>query len=187
MGQTYRQQDCVELCIQQEVMKKCNCYALSLPYLNLTDTANKPCLNINESYCAYKLEKTFNPSECQTKSCPLECDTVKYELSLSSQTNPGLKEFYSLSAKEIDHYEKLLGRRPLTYDLFKSMWISLVVCYPTLEYTMISETPKVTLIDLFTQIGGSLSLFVSFSVFTLFEFIELALLCLKILIFKWNI
>ena len=184
MGQTYRQQDCVELCIQQEVMKKCNCYALSLPYLNLTDTAKKPCLNINESYCAYKLEKTFNPSECQTKSCPLECDTVKYELSLSSQTNPGLKEFYSLSAKEIDHYEKLLGRRPLTYDLFKSMWISLVVCYPTLEYTMISETPKVTLIDLFTQIGGSLSLFVSFSVFTLFEMIELAVLCLNVLIFK---
>jgi hypothetical protein len=165
-------------------MKKCNCFALSYQYLNLTDIKYKPCLNLNQSYCIYQQEKSFNTSECQVKSCPLECDSVKYELSLSSQTNPSLKEFYSLSAYDKDHYEKLLGRSPLTYDLFKSMWISLNVYYPTLEYTMISETPKITLIDLFTQIGGSLSLFVSFSVFSLFEFIELALLCLNVFIFK---
>jgi hypothetical protein len=53
-----------------------------------------------------------------------------------------------------------------------------------LEYTQITELPKMDTYDLLTQIGGALGLFVSFSVFTLFETIELFILILRALIIK---
>jgi hypothetical protein len=39
------------------------------------------------------------------------------------------------------------------------------VHYPNLQYTLLTESPKTTLADLFSQIGGALGMFVSFSVF----------------------
>ena len=45
-----------------------------------------------------------------------------------------------------------------------------------MTYTSLTESPKTSIADLFSQIGGGLGLFVSFSVFTLFEFIELFIL-----------
>ena len=108
---------------------------------------------------------------------------MRYDLSLSSLINPHLKEYNSFSAKEIANYEKTLGVN-LTYEFFKSTWISVKVYYTSLQYTEISESPKITIIDLFTQIGGSLSMFVSFSIFTLFELIEILILFVYSLLYK---
>ena len=96
-----------------------------------------------------------------------------------------MKEFYSLSQQDIAKYQSILGNnKTLTYDLFKSIWINLWIYYPSLDYTLITESPKTTVTELFTQIGGSLGLFVSFSVFTIFEFIEIFLLIMHSLIFR---
>jgi len=75
----------------------------------------------------------------------------------------------------------MLGRN-LTFDLFQTMWVTLRVFYPSLEYTEITETPQTTIFDLFTQIGGSLGLFISFNVFTLFELAEILILILHALL-----
>jgi hypothetical protein len=55
-----------------------------------------------------------------------------------------------------------------------------------LSYTILTESPKTSIADLFSQIGGGLGLFVSFSVFTLFEFIELFILVIYGLLAKTN-
>ena len=55
-----------------------------------------------------------------------------------------------------------------------------------MRYTSITESPKTSIADLFSQIGGGLGLFVSFSVFTLFEFIELFILVICGLLAKTN-
>jgi hypothetical protein len=188
LNRTYRQQDCFELCIQEQIIDKCGCYALQYPNLNFKNN-QQPCLNLSSYYCIDTQANTFDALKCQTRECPLECDTVTYDLSLSFLTNPGLKELYSFTQDEVTSYENMFDNSSIhnvtfTYDLFKSMWVSVWVYYPTLEYTLILETPKVTLIDLLTQIGGSLGLFVSFSVFTLFELIEALFLVARILLFK---
>jgi len=64
----------------------------------------------------------------------------------------------------------------LTFDLMKEYSLLFNVYYPFMRYTCITESPKTSIADLFSQIGGGLGLFVSFSVFTLFEFIELFIL-----------
>jgi hypothetical protein len=174
-NQTYRQQDCFNLCMQRDIIDKCKCYDLN--YANLNRNNVKPCLNLSEYACLNEIKKNFDVELCRQVSCPLECNSIKYDLGLSSLLNPHLKEYNSFSAQELANYERVLGAN-LTYDLFRSAWVNLKVYYPTLQYTYISETPKVSLIDLCTQIGGSLGMFVSFSVFTLFELIEILVLVL---------
>ena len=62
--------------------------------------------------------------------------------------------------------------------------LSFNVYYPYLGFTSLTESPKTSITDLFSQIGGSLGLFVSFSIFTLFEIIELIILVFRGLLAK---
>jgi hypothetical protein len=179
-NQVYRQFDCFKLCIQQNIIQNCGCYNLEYSSLN---TNLRPCLNLTDYVCLDSQKKKFNAEECQANSCPLECNTIKYDLSYSSLINPGLKEYNLLSAQDVSSYSRILGEN-LTYDTFKSIWVNIWIYYPTLQYTQITVQPKISIIDLFTQIGGSLGLFVSFSVFTLFELIEIFVLVVHVLFIK---
>jgi formate hydrogenlyase subunit 3/multisubunit Na+/H+ antiporter MnhD subunit len=96
-------------------------------------------------------------------------DEITYETKINNQENRNLFSSFNLT---------------LSYELFKSTSASFTVYYPSLQYEQISESPKTQIIDLFTQVGGALGMFVSFSIFTLFEFMEIFLLILKDLITK---
>ena len=75
-------------------------------------------------------------------------------------------------------------KKNLSYEAYTSSIFWLNIFYPHLEYTKITEYPKVERYDLFTQIGGSLGMFVSFSIFTIFELIEIGFLILHSLLFR---
>ena len=57
LGIAYRQRDCFELFIQQEIRNKCKCYALK--YLSLS-TNVMPCLSLTELNCIDQQENLFN-------------------------------------------------------------------------------------------------------------------------------
>jgi len=154
-----------------------------LDYLHLDET-KRPCLSLNDSYCAQKYSVEFNIKKCKEDYCPLECESFKYDLTLSSLINPHLKEYFSFTQTDLDKYQKEIGVTNLTYEIFKSSWVNIRVFYPNLQYTRVSELPKTSIIDLFTQIGGSLSMFVSFSIFSLFEFIEIIFLIINSILFR---
>ena len=65
---------------------------------------------------------------------------------------------------------------PFTLESFRASSVGFNVYYANQQYTLISETPKITIFDLLTQIGGSLGMFISLSIFTLFELCELVVL-----------
>ena len=58
----------------------------------------------------------------------------------------------------------------------KNSLISLKVYYPFTQYTEIRELPKTSLIDLISQIGGSLGMLLGFSIFHLIELFEIIIL-----------
>ena len=80
-NRTYRQEDCFELCIQKSIIDKCQCYYTKYDDLNLE---TRPCLNQTDSECLEERINNFNLQECQSNSCPLECDTITYETTVSS-------------------------------------------------------------------------------------------------------
>jgi hypothetical protein len=178
----YRQQDCFDLCQQKHIIDECQCYYTK--YVDL-DTGVRPCLNITDLICVANSYNNFNLDECQANSCPLECDSTTFDLSLSSLEYPDEKTYELFRiVRNLDSVYLNEYNLTLTYELLKSNVAIITVYYPNLQYTEITESPKTTLYDLFTQIGGSLGMFVSFSVFTLFEFIEIAILIIKDFVIK---
>ena len=156
---SYRQLDCLDLCMQQHIIGACGCYDQRYQCLN---NKYEPCLNLTQFVCSENQINNFESSECITASCPLECDSVKYELEYSIG-NPRCQPQKNRESEGIT---------------------SLSVFYPSLEYTQISESPQTTFINLLTQLGGSLGMFISFSVFTLFEGIEILILIVHALFFN---
>jgi hypothetical protein len=183
-GQTYRQQDCFELCLQKNTLKNCNCY---FPGVQNLRTTFGPCLNMTDWTCLSSQYYNFNLDDCQTNYCPLECDSIKYDLTLSSLVFPS-EGYYenALDKNETRLLVKSILNQSLSYELFKSSFISFRIYYPNLQYALLTESPKLSIGDLFSQIGGSLGLFVSFSIFTLFELFELLILFIWGILFARN-
>jgi hypothetical protein len=74
--------------------------------------------------------------------------------------------------------------KSLNYELMREHSLSFNVYYSYMGYTSLTESPKTSMADLISQIGGGLGLFVSFSVFTLFELIEIAILLIHRFVFS---
>ena len=172
-NRTYRQSDCFKLCRQKLYIENCGCN-LYFDYLNINPNA-RYCENSTDYFCHLNVFYKYSRQECVRTSCPLECDSVHYDLSVTSLAYPSL-QLYESQNDEL--------KRNQTYESFKASLIQFNVFYPSLEYTIIKESPKLTALDLFGQIGGTLNIFVSLSIFTLFEMLEVVVLVLHALIFK---
>jgi hypothetical protein len=184
LGKTYRQNDCLDICTQKSIINECKCFAT---YFDNLSTTVEPCLTQNQTKCAYMQFNAIVLSDCRFKFCPLECETVKYDLSVSSLAYPSKMYYKSELNNESNRNISLKYlNQSLTFDLMKEYSLSFNVYYSDLSYTILTESPKTSIADLFSQIGGGLGLFVSFSVFTLFEFIELFILVICGLLAKTN-
>jgi hypothetical protein len=183
-GKSYRQQDCFQLCMQKKMITGCKCYAT---YFDNLSTTVEPCLTQTQMNCLNEQYNGFDFSDCKSKSCPLECETVKYDLSVSSQAYPS-KIYYESQLNSSSNRNQSLKylNESLTYDLMREYSLSFNVYYSDMSFISLTESPKTSIADLFSQIGGGLGLFVSFSVFTLFEFIELFILVICGLLAKTN-
>jgi hypothetical protein len=181
-GQKYRQQDCFELCLQKKFLKNCNCFFPG--YQNLS-TQLKSCLNLTEFQCLGQQYFGFNLDECKTNYCPLECDSIKFDLTLSSLVYPSQRYYDKyINTDDIRDFFLMTYNQTLSFDLVKSNRASFTVFYSRIDFTRLTESPKTSIADLFSQVGGALGMFVSFSIFTLFELIEIFILIIYNLLFK---
>lgn len=179
----YRQSDCFNLCLQRAMIKACGCY--SSEYSNLS-TSVKPCSsNLTEYYCLFQTKNDFigsNSKECKAE-CSLECSTVFYDYSLSSLEFPNTQVFNVVqNDRQLFTDLQMFYNQTLTFDVFKKSFVSLKVYYPYPQYTLITESPQYTNIGLFSSVGGSLGMFLGFSIFSVLEFVEVLIHIMKILI-----
>ena len=78
----------------------------------------------------------------------------------------------------------LLNFTTLSYEEYRRFFVSFSVYYPSLSYIKIETSPATTFAGLLANIGGSMGLIVSVSVFTIFEIAELFCLILYTVFFK---
>jgi amiloride-sensitive sodium channel subunit alpha len=150
----------------------------------------KACLNKTELYCINEIELDFADSYSQKcfSKCPLECETVTYDYSVSNLDFPSRK-FYETIINDKTFYKILsntLGTNA-TYNLYQENFLSLNVYLSNNKYTQITEIPKISLIDLISSIGGSIGIFLGLSIFSLIEVLELFFQVIIITIFKKRI
>jgi hypothetical protein len=180
-NKSYRQIDCIGLCLQKFIQNKCNCFYTVLPKMYAT----LPCLNVTQMYCFVKYVSAFNIFSCELE-CPLECDSVTYNLQLSSLTYPSL-EYYNLFVNDTTAKEYVSNKFEIditSYALFREYFYSINIFYSSLKYTYISESPETTVYGLLSGLGGSLGMFLGFSVFSLLEVFEILFELIWNLIYK---
>ncbi len=168
----YRQKDCFALCLQKDIIETCDCYDLN--YQRLANVT--PCLRdgqlkcANEEYLKYIKE---NINEKCSVYCPLECDEVMYDYTISSSDYP-TEYAYEILKSDI-HVSRVSN---LTYSKFKERSLMINIYYSQLNYLAITQLKKFEFMDLLASIGGLLGFFVGMS---LLSFIELAEILMEII------
>ena len=175
---SYRQVDCFDLCMAQHILDKCN-ISQSLGFMWEIHSGTK----IN---CTRKERENFLNSDIYAKCtplCPKECDSIDYNIEVMTSKYP--TDEYAKVLLNDSKIMKLYSdyNRSITINDLRESMVQFSVYYMSFEYTEISQTEKISLIDNVSNFGGLLGLFIGASFLTFGEFIEI-IVELLIIIFE---
>jgi hypothetical protein len=176
--QTYSQKACKELFFQKLFVEICFCYSTTT--LNIFNS--KPCLTTDELDCATKVYQMNTEKYKWLLECPNECQSTSYEYTYSASEYSGERYYQEFKNQFNISEEDVLSRK---FNKGKNGLI-LNVYFPQLKYTEVSETPKVGVISLISNIGGTLGLFLGISLLSFVEIVEIFFEIVFILFTKKN-
>ncbi len=176
---SYSQDSCINYCIGREINIYFNISKKPDDFLNIFYSNT----NVSQTEIfSYFLANINDINESCLKECPLECETVNYEPIISS------------SQFSLDKLIQFLKSYSFPNDLYKNLTqndfnnlVYMHIYFDSQGYKYVSESPKMEFIDLISNIGGNLGLFIGISFLSFFEIIELLLETLLILFEKTKI
>ena len=171
---SYKQKFCLQKAYRYEVYKICKCASVvSDSYI--PDTATL-CITKSQTDCAQRvfdidyLIRRFDG--LYDKLCPLECNSLDYQLSGSSQYFPPYAYSKWLLRNNKFAGSGLLNRSLRIEDISHNV-ARVNIFYPKLGYELITEIEAMTLINLLANTGGMLGLFMGMSFLSFVELIEI--------------
>ena len=171
---TYRQKQCLRLCLQAFIKETCSCIDGSLPNIYIKNIPVCSTLDSLECISKSRIKYFGNVRDETCSECPDECNTVNYEITKSNSRYPTL---YYLNY--LKYHTDILSRFPNPNNVIDNQitkaCVYLNVFYDDLDTIYTSEQPVITPESLFGNIGGNLGLFVGISLLSLVEIIELVL------------
>ena len=118
-------------------------------------------------------------------TCPLECDSIRFDDARISSQNYPSKEEYELFKKDAIMYNKYKNVLNVsTFNEYKKYFFKLNAFYDSMEYNYVTLSPKLTFIQLLATLGDSLGALLGFTLFTFFEIFEIFLYMIYILLVK---
>jgi hypothetical protein len=174
---SYNHEYCLYLCMGREVNKHFNISNNIDHYLNVFFATSK--VSKKDMFAFYTGNLKVLLTEICYKECPSECDSVKYDYSISA-TKFSIENYsnylMSLGSSVNTNFKNLTSNDSENLIFFN-------VYYDKTSYTSISEVPQWSLFDLIASIGGTFGLFIGISFLSLIEIIEL-LIEVLIIIFR---
>ena len=182
---------------QQEMESTCNCsWTILPPFYNNTPRCpfNAGCAQA--TYCPQGcasnmlITQQYNLSFYLNKyypNCSLECDTISYETSISSQNYPSIEEYRKFKndpSSLYGYYQSLPGVDMSTYSLYRKYFYKVNIFYDKSEYLYVELTPALTLIGFLSNVGGSLGAILAITICSLMEILELLFRIIAILLFS---
>ena len=168
IGETYSQEYCYALCVQKHIIDTCNCSNTLMPIFNGTTHF---CVNFNiEVACMKKLIFNFGSTKGATDCkafCPYECESVEYGVTTYKALYPN--EFYTDIL-----YAWIKGNGVnISIDSIDKAFAKVNIFYKSMEYTSTTQNIQTSADDLFSNIGGTLGLYVGVSILSAVEIVEL--------------
>ncbi|KAL9956682.1 hypothetical protein ACROYT_G038199 [Oculina patagonica] len=157
--QRYTSEGCFTECLSNATANKCGC---RLP----TDSDNfveRICFREDRS-CIEKVENDIFEGTVKC-DCPLACDVVNYESTVSTAAFPNPLMIKLLQSKGYNRTEEYLRKN----------LVLLQVGYTSLSYEYFKQTSQYDSGALMGEIGGNLGLFLGCSILTVCEFIDFAI------------
>lgn len=179
---SYTQQYCLDLCKGREIYKyfkiqnKINSFTysyfdlmnLNVSKQNLYNFVTKEIVNRTKKLCYIE--------------CPLECDSVDYQYSISSnkiEFEQSLTYYESIGFISCPLYKRS------NYSL--NDFFTVKIYYDKASYTSITEMSKIDTSDLIANIGGNFGLFIGMSFLSFAEIFEVLIEIILIILQKNNI
>jgi len=172
ISRIYSRRDCYYLCSHLAILEKsgCGCESkLELVEKNCIQQWFENKLNlIKKCVRDFLIEfKKKDPYEMCSQYCPLECDSISYTVIPYSEqfTSTGLIGSLSKSENGLEKFT--------TYEQVKKNYITILVYYKDMKYTLISQEPKTRLFTFISSIGGIFGLFLGISFLSFLEIFEM--------------
>jgi hypothetical protein len=177
----YTQQYCLQLCFQDFLIHFCDCYDHTLP--NFSPSGKNACSKFIDSLynCQYLIKRLFyngkNDEHC-LKSCPKECDYIRYDTTISNTKYPAKGYFEFMEG----YYNGSFDSKIENGSLQANSILAVSVFYTSSSYTKITEVPSLAFYDLLPNIGGTMGLFLGISVLSFVEIVEIIIEFLTMLL-----
>ncbi len=151
MGSEYSQTLCFRLCLLRYLENACTCSLQKQLGQNGSDTCSHDCVEaIKDSFDFQK----------KCRLCPLECDSVSYDL--VSQTRNIAENRIELSRMKTEYSERKEKFSNYSFEYVQEKIIKFQINFDKLGYLHVSELPKTTFTNLIAELGGTIGMSVAY-------------------------
>ncbi|XP_022238095.1 FMRFamide-activated amiloride-sensitive sodium channel-like [Limulus polyphemus] len=160
----YTQEMCMTKCAQEENMRQCNCVDPTLDPFIKDDAILCDLMNRTHVCCLDDVHNNLR-TKADLCDCPLPCETTTYDLMVSST---------------------ILATRNTSKDNlypYQGSLLRLEIYFETLYQLVYQQVPKYEIAELYSQLGGQLSLWLGISLVSFFESVELLVMVFQ---FYWQ-
>lgn len=168
LNMSYSRTNCLILCQQKQKIDQLGCYDMRFP--RLFDAP--PCRN--QTMFSNLRSVTFLNSLCNDL-CPQECDMTHFDVSVSYLDFPTYLTYKDILATYLEQLAKLFKTENITYEMFAKSFVGVNIYFNEFKVTEMEETAAMSFVELVSNIGGTIGLFISFSLLGFVEFIELVI------------
>ena len=161
---------CRFMCIQRLLGDNCHC---QYPFYNNFYYYENMSQCHNTDNCMFQQLQSFvyNSTILEACDCPFECNESGYTVSTSYSDFPTKG-----SAKKLSKLDSIIKKFPnkseRNFENFKQSLTFVAIYYDQLKETITKQEEKITRVDLVSNIGGILGLFLGFSVLSVVKLFE---------------
>jgi hypothetical protein len=166
----YRQRFCLIACLQEFLMRNCNCIDLKLPVFEMRNVS--PCLTDEQQNCmSIQSTKNAQLNEFCLSECPLRCNSLSYNLVPFHANYPN--DNYARLIMNSLNFTKLFNTSLVTLSQFRRSCLAVSVYFDSMTYTKVVEQPELSFVELLANVGGLAGLFLGISLLSFVELIEI--------------
>ncbi|XP_013384102.1 acid-sensing ion channel 2-like [Lingula anatina] len=157
--EVYTTSGCIMECKLNHILEACGCKPMQYP------GDARECSLVEETKCVLPVLANIRQNFTRMCKCPVPCQVVTYQTSVTSTAVPSL----STGGELKDIYN-------VDVTSYKKNFVILDVYLESLNYVHSEQQPAIEPGALIGDIGGQFGLFMGFSLLTIVEFIEFAIL-----------
>ncbi|CAI4228113.1 unnamed protein product [Auanema sp. JU1783] len=172
----YAVEACFRSCLQAKIVAECGCYDPSYPHADgisscsVDDTtlmaANMDCIEgVTGTTSSFNVIR-----DC---SCPQPCEVETYSVTVSTAKWPS--NAYTPNECNEKNNTKWLTKKQCV-EWYRENTLLVEIYYERMNYQVLSESPAYSLVNLVSDIGGQVGLFLGMSIISLIEFAFLIIL-----------